>query len=717
MSARSATRIGSVLVAAVFAVALSIAPPAVRTALAAADPLRTQASTTYTLDPEAGRVHVAINVTETDLNPNSAQFIYFYTSFGFALQSEATNVRVSGGSANRVTTKAHASYVEATVHITHALFYRKSTSFTIRYEIAGGKPRSDIPTRIGAAFSTFAVWAWGDVGHSTLEVRTPKGFETRFDGDAMQVTTSATTGTILRAKPAAPSSFFTIVTAEDGDAFTETRMSLAGGVEIVVQSWPEDVRWKASVTDTLRDAMPELRTLIGLDWPVAHDLNVRERYTPDLEGYAGFFLTAEQRIEVSEDLDPSVIAHEASHAWFNDSLFLERWIYEGLAQEYAWRALTAVGGDAGATAEKPDPKDPGFVDLEAWTHPGVINDKETDDRERYGYQASFWVIHSIAEAAGLDQMRSAFKNAAANLTAYPGAPSPETVLDGDSWRRLLDLTEPLDAPDPAGVEDALSAIVLASSDEPSLEQRHAARDAYRTLVEAGDGWLPGWYIRRPMGDWDYDMATTRIAEATAVLALRDQVATAASALGLEPDGALRTAYEAATAGLRDATDLGNAQLSALAAIALAKARIEDAPDLVTQVGLLGATPVASYDAARAAFAAGDTTGAAGEAGTALSIIAGAAALGQQRLMIAGLSTVAVLLLLFLLVWLLRRRRRRARTLALATASASTAFAIDAPPPADAVSTEPYATLAAHPGAEPPPPSASPPDHDGGQAPG
>jgi hypothetical protein len=687
-------RAGTLALAATLALLLAVAPPTARTVLGAED-LRTAATTTYTLDPAAGRVHVAIDVTETDLKPNSAQYEYFYLSFRFALQPAATNVRVSGGTADRISTVRHDKYVEATVHLSHALFYRKSTSFTIRYDLLGGKPRSTTPTRAGEAFATFAVWAWGDQGRGVVEVRTPNGYDTRYVGDEMQATSSATTGTILRARPANPASFFSIVTAENGRAYTETPLSLAGGVDIVVQSWPEDERWKTTVTETLRDAMPELRSLIGLDWPVAHALGVRERYTPDLEGYAGFFLTAEQRIEVGEDLDQNVIVHEASHAWFNDSLFLERWIYEGLAEEYAWRALVAVDRDAGSAAEKPDLSDPGYLDLEAWTHPGVIDDQETDDRERYGYQAAYWVIHTLTEAVGVDRMREAFRRADASLTAYPGADAPEIVVNGDSWRRLVDLAEPLDGPDPANVDQVLRDYVLGPGDEAALSKRTSARAAYRALVAAGDGWLPGWYVRGRMGDWEFDKATARMAEATAILALRDEVLVAAAAIGLQPDGALRTAYVQAKDGLADARTLAQAQLDAIAAITAAKAKVEATADLIAQVGLLGETPVTAYDAARAAFEAGNLADANALAATATSVIDGAPAAGQQRLVLAGLSIGGAVLVLLVTLALMRRRRRG--RLALAAVAAS--------------------TLAADPAPEPPPTDATPPDPEGGQSPG
>ena len=685
---------GGILLATLLAIALGASPAAVRTAFAAGT-LRLQADAIYTLDPEAGRVQVEIDVRATNLKPNTASFIYFYRETGFALQPEASSIRAADSRGPiSITTRKRELYIEAVVRFRADLLYQRTTSFTIRYDLLGGAPRSASPIRVGQAFATFGVWAWGDPGRSTVEVRTPPGFENRLDGDSMAVVPD-TSGQTLRATNPDPETFYAIISSENRAAYGQTRISLAGGVEIVVQAWPEDDAWDETVTETLRAGMPELRALIGLDWPVLHDLQVRERYTPALEGYAGVFFTEEQRIDVSEDLDPVVIVHEASHAWFNGDLFVERWIYEGLAEEYAWRVLTAIGGDPGPAAERPDPADPGRLALVAWTFPEVIRDQRTDDRERYGYGAAFWVMHQIVDSAGVERMRAAFAAADANETAYVGAGPPETVAAPDDWRRLLDLVEPIDAPDAVDVEVAIRELAITKVDARGLESRGPARERYRALLEAGDGWLPPWYVRRQMGTWTFVGATKAIDEATAVLALRDQVGAAADATGLEPDDALRVAYEGTQDRFDGATEIANDQLAALAAVAEAKAKLEATPDLIAQVGLLGETPAVPYEAARIAFEAGQLEQALASAAAASAIITGASVIGQQRLLVVVGVATAVLLLLALLAVLLRRRGRR-----------------PAPVPEPARS-EPYATLAADPATAPAPPSASPPDVEGG----
>lgn len=689
-----------VLAALLLGFGLAISPAGARPA-AAADPLRVAADATYTLDAGAGRVHVAIQYEVTNLKPSSAQFVYFYTGYRFAIQPEAKSIRASDGSGPLSThTKAHAHYIELTVDFRRNIYYRDTARFTVRYDLVGGKPRSDSSIRIGKAFATWGVWAWGDPGRGSVIVNLPQGFGSSTDGDPMSKTSTGGRET-LRARPDTPERFFAILSAENPLAYTQDRLSLEGGVEIVVKAWPEDRKWEDTVSATLQTAMPELRKLIGLDWPVAHDLNVRERFTPTLEGYAGVFFTEGQRIDVSEDLDPVVIVHEASHAWFNDSLFVDRWIYEGLAQEYAWRVQQAVGGPDGGKPERPARDDPGYVPLLSWTFPEVIRDQKTDDRERFGYEASFWVVHLLVDAVGVDRMREAFRSAQESLTAYPGAGPAETVETRDGWRRFLDLTQPIDRPDPTDVSKALVELVLHQSDVDDLTARDETRDEYRLLLVAGErtnggpDWLPGWYIRKPMGEWRFDVAKGRIEEAHAVLALRSEVEKAATALGLKPSDALKTAYETADNGLDEATALGNDELAALTAIGDAKGKVEAEPDLVSKIGLLGSTPEISYEAARAAFEGGDIAGAKASAADAAAIVAGAAAIGQQRLAI-GIGAVIGLLVLVVLLLVARRRRRRRRALTLAAAA-----------PAG-----PSDTLAADPEAVSPSPG-EPPDAEGG----
>jgi LPXTG-motif cell wall-anchored protein len=362
--------------------------------------------------------------------------------------------------------------------------------------------------------------------------------------------------------------------------------------------------------------------------------------------------------------------HEASHAWFNPELFVDRWVFEGLAEEYSWRTQSNLGEEPPYGPEQPSAGDPGKVALEYWGYPEAIRDQETDDVERYGYGASFWVVHTIVEAAGLERMREVFDAAERHAIAYVGAPAPETLTGDNDWRRLVDLAEPIGEPDTPAVEAALKELVLQSGNAPIIDQRHDAREAYRELVAAGAGWLPPAVVRQPMSDWKFYDAGKAMDAANAVLARRDEVAAAAAALGLTPDKTLRNAYESASVSFDAANQVATNQLDAVTAVSGAKAAMDAPVDLVAQLGLLGSTaPAAAYDAAAAAFEQGDLPAATASAGTVATLLAGAVALGEERMMTAVAVGIALLVLVAALV-VLRRRRRRGRLAALALAAAT-----------------------------------------------
>jgi hypothetical protein len=713
----SGRRVGGLLLGTLLAMLVAWSPASVQPAFAAGS-LGVQARTTYAVDPGSAAVHVAIDYVVTNNKSNTTTMLYYYRTLSLGVQPGASNLRAADGSGGLSTSStSHPGYTAVQLRLRANLYAHRSTSFTLRYELRGGKPRSASPIRVGRAFVTFGVWAFGDRGDASVEVRVPAGFTVSLDGDSM-TTTSGASGTVLRATPSDPDRFFTIVTGDDPAEFDQHKLSLPGGADIVVLSWPEDAGWERSVTGTLETGFPRLQALVGLEWPVDHALRVRERYTPALEGYAGLF-KADEGIDISEDLDPVTVLHEASHAWFNGGLFADRWIYEGLAEEYAWQVLTATGGDPQPIPDQPEPTDPGARPLLGWTFPQAIRDQATSDEERYGYAASFWVLHQVVGATGLDQMRRAFQAATANITAYPGTGVPETVPAKDDWRRFLDLVEPIDEPDPAPIEAAMRDVVTTTMEAQTLASRATARDDYRQLVAAGNGWSPPWYVREAMGDWRFEVATGRMAEATAVLTLRDEALAEAGREGLHLDtAAVQRAYEQAGDDLVAATALAREELAAIEAIAGAHAAVGRAPDLIAQIGLLGENPKAGYDTARAAFEAGDPGTAIARAQATERAMTAAPARGQERLVLGGI--VAAALAGFIVLLVVLRRRRAVAQLGIQPGTAAF-LALDArfaagPPPAPGTppATEPLqasGTLGGHPDAPPSPLGEAPPDNE------
>ncbi len=625
-----------------------LSPANVSPALAADDELSLASTSSYGLDPEKGLVHVSVDITATNNKPNLVQQTpsgtlttrYFYDAAVIAVHAEATEIRASAGK-RTLTTKITAAdgYTVVQVNFRGDLQYKQSTGFRVDYDLPGGAPRSASDIRVGSAFATFYAWAFGDRGDVSIVI--PAGFEVETSGSTVAETVKDGVTTLTATGIADPNEWYAVIVADRRDSLTRDRLDLEGGEHVVVRAWPEDVEWRTRVRDLLRLGLPVLVEKIGLEWPVEGDLEVAEVHTPLLEGYAGVFYTGEDRIEISEDLDELTIVHEASHAWFNPNLWVGRWINEGFADEYAARVLDEVS-DGGFRPDTVSPTSDGAIDLNLWSHPGRIADDETDQREHFGYEASWTVVRTLLDEIDEESMRAVLSAANASEAAYRGAGEPETVTIKNDWRRFLDLLEEAGGSD--GAEETFRRWVVSTEQEALLDTRREARAAYASLLDAGDGWLPGYVIRDPLGRWEFGRATSGIADASAILTLRDDIAARAAELAVVPPTSLRAAYEGATEDLRTVRDLATAQL-ATATDLVAAADLADAErDVLTSIGLIGEDPGAMLSAASAAFAGGDTAGADAAADSVTALMTGAPDAGRTRALVGGLAGVGVLAL-------------------------------------------------------------------------
>jgi hypothetical protein len=685
------------------AVAAVLAPATAPLVRAAGDGLELATAATYTIAPARHAILVAVDVTARNNKPNvSAGGVvtkYFYEGARVAIQLEATNVRAtSGGVRLTPTMKPADGYSVLEVRFRSSLFYHQSTTVHVTFDLPGGAPRSKSDIRVGTAFATFVAWAFGDGG--SVKVVVPAGFDAEATGsDAAKSTSGGKT--VFRATGITDTaSWYLAVNADRKSALTNDRLDLGDGEHILIRAWPEDAKWKKQVSDLLARGLPELVDQIGLAWPVAGDLAIFEVHTPLLEGYAGVFFQGQDRIEVSEDLDDLTIIHEASHAWFNSDLFDGRWINEGLADTYAARTLDGLG-DGSWAPDPVSPTDRAAVRLADWVHPGRISDNETEAREQYGYDASWTVIRSILTEIDEARMQDVLKAAQAHEIAYVGAGTPETVTGSNDWRRLLDLLDEVGHSQRS--DELFRSWVVTPAQAGLLDERATARTAYAALVTAGGVWRAPFYVRGPLGDWSFQAATDRIAQATGLLGRRDGIAAIAAPLGVSVPGDLRGAYEAARDSLDEANHIADAETAAVRALATATEAVGAARAPLMTLGLLGTAPEADLSAARLAFSAG-TTDALARALAVTALIDGAVSIGRGRFIAAIAIVVAIVVLLVIAFVVIRRRRRQRLALELAATGGGAAGGGEAPgggeataagdmPVAASGGEAPYATLA------------------------
>jgi hypothetical protein len=671
--------------AGVLSVLAAVAPPAASPALPflaaldppvalAADDLAVTTKARYVVAPANGVIRVAVDVAVVNQKPNGVSggviTRYFYDSVNLGVQLEATHLRATqDGERVRVTSSTRKNFRLVTIAFRDDIYLGETARVRLQFDLPAGEPRSESDVRVGPAFATFLAWAFGDRGSVRIDI--PGGFDVDVSGEDMASHAVANLQ-VLTATTEDALGWYAWINARNDDGLTRERLELADGEEVVVRGWPEDSRWRRRVSVILSDSVPDLVGRIGLPWPVDGPLNVLEVHTPLLEGYAGFYDPKSDEITISENLDDLTIVHEASHAWFNSGLFAERWINEGLAEEYASRVLAAeTRGRVDPAPVTPSAK--AAFPLANWSPPAPIRDPQSDDREQYGYDASWTVMRAIVEEAGEDGMRRVFRAAEEGTTAYPGEGTPEAAALPNDWRRFLDLAEELGGV--GMVASLFETWVLPKDEAGQLEDRKAARAAYRDLTAADGDWASPPAVRLALDSWSFDQADARIDEAAEIVRKRDETEALAAANGLTPPDELEGAYETATseADLAAASALA-ANLQTSLATVVAADEAADAPrDWLTTLGLTGKDPDADLAAARSAWQAGDLAAANERAALVAGTIGVAPEAGRGRAIVigGGATLVGIVLLMLLLVAVVRwRGRSRRMTAAVATTVAA-----------------------------------------------
>lgn len=647
---------GQALVTAALAVLLGLgamlsAPAQVR---AATPDLTMVTAATYDVLPEEGRVAVTVAIRATNHLTDTPTKQYFFRSGFLAVVPGATGFNLSGGSVS--VASRNATYILLKLSFAENLAAGATTDLTLTFDITdpGGAP--DRVVRISPSIVTFYAWAFAtaETGGSSVTIRVPAAYETsisrgplsgpELDDSGNNVWTSGGIGS--------PLDFIADVTAARPGAYVEgSRSALVGDRVAVVnlRSWPDDEDWRVRMTDLFLAGLPILGDEIGVAWPLDGPLTVQEAIIAG-GGYAGLYDPAARRIDVAYTALPGVILHEAAHSWFNGQLVADRWAAEAFASYYAER----TGGIMGVAVTSPELTDElraAAIPLNAW---GAIG-AESSTTEAYAYAASLALARLLAERAGPEALSEVWQRAADRSGAYqPVGGLPEQLDKAADWRTLLDLFEDVTG---APFDDLWRTWVTRPEDVPSLDARAAARATYTEAVAEAGPWLLPRSIRDALRAWQFDLAEGRIEEARGVIRQRAVLAREAARANLILPATLEAAFEG-DGGLDAAAAEASAQLATIGAIESAEEQRPAAPNLLHQVGLLGAPdPVLRMAEARSAFARGDLDAALVAAAEAEATWLAAEESGRGRLISVALLILSVLLLLGLLVQGFRRGRR------------------------------------------------------------
>lgn len=500
----------------------------------------------FTVLEDSVRVDLTATMTNSTVerrNGDTTLFSFFDT-FVFVAPTGLTDLTITSAGTRLSSTSERLDddFDAVTAVLPTQLRSGESRSFDVSYVLPRGELRSDGAFISNPAYFGFPLWSFSDPGTGSLSLRVPVEAEVTELGETIAPGETVDGFTTWEPRQFdVPADFFTYVNVVRQDRFEE-RNFVVSGEDILLQSWPGDTEWADFAQAAIEQGIPTLQDHIGSPIPDQNTLEVTASVTPLLFGFAGWYDPVDTSIEIGNELDRRVMLHELSHAWFNNDLFIDRWMVEGLAEEVSWQVDRQLGGQDEELPTTPRSTDAGAIPLNEWPTPTAdVADDALRDRELYGYNASWFVVRELSSIIGDEGLRRIILAAENQTPAYSGA--TRSLLLND-WRRTLDLASMIsDAEEEDALDQLWLDLVVDDNEAAVLVERSVARDEYRRFQNRPLQWAVPAEIDQAMADWRFDDARELLLEANRVLDLQRRVIDQAGLAGLEAAEAGRDAYE------------------------------------------------------------------------------------------------------------------------------------------------------------------------------
>ncbi|MGL5850668.1 MAG: hypothetical protein ACRCZD_07775, partial [Phycicoccus sp.] len=404
---------GGVGVALVAASVVVASPRAV-----AEEGLQTRATSRYVVDAKRTTVRATVTVDLENVTPNrstsSGVVFYYFDSYTVPVPAGATGVRARSG--ERTLEVSLRRTEDPSTRLARVSFprltYGQRRTVVLTFDAPGAAPRSSDGTRVGPGYATFAVYGFGDAGRNRVEVVAPSTmvFDSTRD-DFTSTESGSTTTHVLTASDDGGGSW-AVVSLRDPKQVEERPVSVSD-TEVLLVGYPDDRKWLDFVGGKVKSGIPSLEKLVGTPWPGGLQ-RIREDPTPSVRGYDGWFDPSGNEIVVGEALDDDLLLHELSHAWVNSDRFAGRWMYEGLAQLLAERAVVSTGGEVAERRPVSRGAD-GAVPLVDW---GGSAEDRSGEVDSYGYPASLAAMSALLGEADDARLAAVMRSALAGESAY-----------------------------------------------------------------------------------------------------------------------------------------------------------------------------------------------------------------------------------------------------------------------------------------------------------
>ncbi len=624
----------------------------------AANGMTETGTTTYEVVPGKNAITVTIKLSIYNGKPSSASYYYFWNATEIAVEKEAGAVSATSNagrvSQSTIKTDQYYRYIKLTYP---DVFYGQTRVVTATYTIPAG-PHAPGGFRASSAYASLcAVGNGTDTG--SVSIVLPAGFDLYVDlgNDLPNKTTTGPKQVYSSGNQATPYKFWSCVDAEATANLTHTSLT-AGGQSFDIQSWPEDTTWKTAIQEEVGAYVPRLEDLTGLEMP-GGKITISEAGDLQLGEYGGLYNSATSTASIPESAEPSVVAHELSHVWFNRKMFTDKWMSEGLA---GYSEKAAGDGNYKACVDPGAFPGSGSPDLTQWVALGKDSTKQDENVLDWEYSAACFAFTTLADAMGPDGFRAVLEAAAANEMAYIGVQPGEQLEDLSlpiTANQMLDLIDERGM-FPAGVTDLDQAQDLLGGYgvflPTSLSERSAARADYHALATSAGKWKLPLAIRGPMSTWDFVEAETTMSIAGQVLDVGASIVAMLPTVSLDGSIIQRKFETAATkADLEAVLALANTEAEAARKVDEATKLSEGGKSILQSIGLLGAELDTPLKGARADLLSVKPDTATAQAQTVIDLVNGSSSQGILRACAVG-GGLALLLLVIGAIFTLRRRK-------------------------------------------------------------
>ena len=352
----------------------------------------------YEVIPEEMVVHVSKEFTFSNHDSDTRFWRGYYSNLNYKLPDGIENIQIYDSDQEMEFYKPDAKDSYYTFEFNKNIWYEKSYTFTVEYDIA-----------IHKNTAVFHISENGD--NTKVTVSIPDGYDVSIDRNDYTKTQLSDVNTyrfdkgLNWDKPC----FVDAVHPTEMQVVKDTIHLKEKDVKIIVEFWDGEDEWGNEMLSAAIESLPVLEDVTGLPYPTEYDITITQATSADTLGYGGANNDVEGIILLHTENYETLI-HELAHYWTRECNFEAIWMDEGYANLYTYLVLDQTHPDDAAARKElyfeqyETMKSTHDISLSDWKVPDSFNSENANDVD-YGYKKSFVLAYNKYENEGLESIQ------------------------------------------------------------------------------------------------------------------------------------------------------------------------------------------------------------------------------------------------------------------------------------------------------------------------